>query len=127
MLGPRQGQVHEKPAGGRACLVLPRPQPQAQEEAPRPREPRGPSVRSPAAGTPVGCKAPFCALTKMRSLESDVPLRVFKAFGMWAWPEEKRDLVKAGPPSRRLLLRAPWAEFPCEDSKGERKKLYKNT
>lgn len=63
----------------------------------------------------------------MRSLESDVPLRVFKAFGLGAWPEEKRDLVKAVPLPRRLLLRGPWAELPCEDSKGERTKIHRNT
>lgn len=94
---------------------------------PPPQNPEGPPVHSPATGTPVGCKAPFCALTKMRSLESDVPLRVFKAFRLGAWPEEKRGLVKAGLRPRRLLLRAPWAEFPVRTRKGERTKLQKNT
>lgn len=79
----------------------------------RPREPRGPRARSPAAGSPGGCKAPFCALTKMRSRESDVPRDQFKAFGQGAWPEARGVTEKAGLPLRLQSPRAQWAELPC--------------
>lgn len=96
--GPTAVTGKQNVTASRACLASPRPQPQADWKALRPREPRGPRARSPAAGSPGGCKAPFCTLTKMRSRESDVPHNEFKAFGQGAWPEARGVTEKAGLP-----------------------------